>query len=80
MSNKQNETTFNLNAIIGQAIATAFLRSNFDNYTTMDELSITEFDQVAELAEGYLRWVGLDEEVTHSDIKKAIWGWDENDF
>jgi len=55
---------FNVDAVIGVAIGTAFLRSDWDNQT-----------DIAEMAEDYCDWIGLRNiQITHADVKEAIWG------
>ena len=66
---------FNVDAVIGVAIGTAFLRSDWDNQTDITEVSSNALSEIAEMAEDYCDWIGLRNiQITHADVKEAIWG------
>jgi len=73
--------TFNEDAIVGLSIGTAFFRSGWDEHTTISDVeSRNGWDEIIEIADGYLRWVGLPHDgVTKSDVIQSLWTgeWDE---
>ncbi len=77
--------TFNEWAIRGLSVGTAFFRSGWDEHTTVSEVESHRpgngWDEIIEIAEGYLRWVGLpDDGLTRDDVLHSIWGhedWEE---
>jgi len=65
----------NVDAIIGLAIATYFLRNDWDNQTSVDEVDNNALLDIAEMAEDYCDWVGLPNVmITQADVKEALWG------
>lgn len=68
----------NQNAIVGMAIATAFMRSGWNARTRPDQVS--HWQEIIDLAEDYCHWAGLGAvEVTEASIKESIWGIDLTD-
>ena len=74
----------NMDAVVGLAIATAILRLNFDNQTTINEFIEHDiWDEVAELAFDYIKWIGIDTKKIEIDkyvIAQSFWGLDENEL
>lgn len=72
----------NIDAIIGLAISTAFLRADFDNQTSPSEVEEQNaWDGIADQALDYLRWVGVeiaDIEIDKYTIAQCIWGKDSD--
>ena len=69
----------NVDAIIGLAIATSFLRNDWDNQTSIDELDDDALSDIAEMAKDYCDWVRLPNvTITQTDVKTAIWGDNED--
>ena len=73
----------NIEAIIGLAISTAFLRSGFGNSSSaLDVEQEDAWDDIAELARDYLKWANIDIseiELDKYDIPAFIWGMSPED-
>ena len=73
----------NIEAIIGLAISTAFLRSGFGNSSSaLDVEQEDAWDDIAELARDYLKWANIDIseiELDKYDIAESIWGMSPED-
>ena len=71
----------NLDAIVGLAISTAFLRSDFDNQTTPNEVEDqSAWEGIIDLAVEYLGWTGIDTNGIKIDkykVAEVIWGKDK---
>ena len=80
----------NIEAIIGLAISTAFLRSGFGNSSSALDVEQEEdveqedaWDDIAELARDYLKWANIDIseiELDKYDIAESIWGMSPEDL
>ena len=74
----------NIDAVIGLAIATAIFRLDFVSQTTIHEFFEHGcWDEVAELAFDYIKWVGLDTngiEIDKYAIAQSFWGLDEDEL
>ena len=74
----------NIEAIIGLAISTAFLRSGFGNSSfALDVEQEDAWDDIAELARDYLKWANIDIseiELDKYDIAESIWGMSPEDL
>ena len=74
----------NINAVVGLAITTAFLRSDFDNQTTASEVEDQDaWDSIASLAMDYLKWANIeisDVSIDKYVISQSIWGYDTDEL
>ncbi len=74
----------NIDAIVGLAISTAFLRADFDNQTSPSEVDEQEaWDGIADQALDYLKWAEIDTakiEINKYVIAQAIWGMDDDEL
>jgi hypothetical protein len=74
----------NIDAVIGLAISTAIFRLDFVSDTTIDEFIDHDcWDEVAELAFDYIKWVGIETngiEIDKYAIAQSFWGLDEDEL
>ncbi len=74
----------NIDAVISLAIAIAIFRLDFVFQTTIHEFVEHDcWDEVAELAFDYIKWVGLDTngiEIDKYAIAQSFWGLDEDEL
>jgi hypothetical protein len=74
----------NIHAVTGLAIATAIFRLNFVFETTINEFIEHDcWDEVAELAFEYIKWVGIDTKEIEIDkyvIAQSFWGLDGDEL
>lgn len=63
-------------AIIDLCVATALLRNDWDNQTSIEEVDeINGFDAIIEMAHDYCEQVGIEKPyLTRADIIECIWG------
>ena len=67
------EKEINIDAIIGMAVTTAFMRCNWNNDTHSHEIS--DWSEITDLAEEYCTWVGLEDvDIDEHTVRESIWG------
>jgi hypothetical protein len=78
------KSEINIDAVIGLAIATSIFRLDYVFQTTIHEFIEHDcWDEVAELAFEYIKWVGIDTngiEIDKYAIAQSFWGLDEDEL